>query len=113
VALRRSGGETTLIVERFTGGVSLGALALVVIGAACALARHLMPVVWRAGHWLVLVAFALGFVHSMLIGSETRIEPMTIFYAAGGAAALAVLVWRLTRGVYASARDGRAKSPAR
>jgi DMSO/TMAO reductase YedYZ heme-binding membrane subunit len=80
--------------------VTLGivALALVLIAAACAGARRVMGSIWKAGHWAVLVAFGLGFTHSFLIGSESRIEPMILFYALSGAATVVALARRFTVG---------------
>lgn len=84
--------------------ITLGIVALVFVvsGVASAAARRLVNGIWRLAHWLVVVAFGLGFVHSLLIGSESRIEPMTIFYAGCGTATLAALGWRLTATRYSS-----------
>ena len=77
--------------------ITLGIVAAALVGAAVvfAIVRRLMPRAWRFGHWAVTLAFVLAFVHSLLIGSESRIEPMTSFYVAAGTVALAVLLGRL------------------
>jgi uncharacterized membrane protein YkvI len=77
--------------------ITLGIIAavLVVIAVFCASARRLWRRVWRLGHWAVIPAFALASVHSLLIGSESRIEPMTILYMGGIVIALLVMVWRV------------------
>jgi predicted ferric reductase len=76
--------------------IGLAALVLVAIGAVCAAARRRIRRIWRVGHWAVFVAFGLGFIHSLLIGSESRITPMLAFYAVSGAATTAALARRLT-----------------
>jgi DMSO/TMAO reductase YedYZ heme-binding membrane subunit len=59
--------------------VGLAALVLVVIGAISAAARWRMRRIWRVGHWAVFVAFGLGFIHSLLIGSESGSRPCSPF----------------------------------
>ena len=77
--------------------ITLGIVAavLVMFAAFFAGARRLWMRAWRLGHWAVIPAFALASVHSLLIGSESRIEPMTILYTGGIVIALLVIVWRL------------------
>jgi hypothetical protein len=77
--------------------ITLGIIAavLVVLAAFCASTRRLWTRAWRLGHWAVIPAFALASVHSLSIGSESRIAPMTILYMGGIVIACLVMVWRV------------------
>jgi iron(III) transport system substrate-binding protein len=53
-----------------------GALVLVVIAVSAAVLRARLSTHWRSLHRLAPAAFALAFIHSILIGSEARVGPM-------------------------------------
>ena len=62
--------------------VALGVIALwlLIIATVCAVIRNRLPIVWKWGHRMMLVVFALGFMHSYLIGSEARSGGMLYLY---------------------------------
>jgi predicted ferric reductase len=96
-----------LLVPKFDQGfytafVSLGAIAfwilLAVIVAGVLRARG--GEVWRWVHRASLVVFALGFLHGITIGTETRFGLMKYVYAfiaLSLATALASWIWQLVR----------------
>jgi predicted ferric reductase len=102
VSIRTNHFASQYLTPTFSEGyyrsvITLGILAasLVVIGVASALARRALRSGWKFGHWLLLVAYGLVFVHSILIGSESRISPVSGMYVAMAALALGALIWRL------------------
>ena len=80
-----------LLVPDFTNGfysavVSLGLVALVMmlIGVAAGLLRHKIGKGWLWVHRLLLIMLVLVFLHSILIGSETRTLAWLLFYILQG-----------------------------
>ena len=106
VSMRTNHLALHFLVPTFTDGyyrmiITLGWLGgvLVVLGMLNAGLRRRIGRLWRFGHWLMTPAFVLVVVHSWLIGSESRIVPMNVFYGlmlAGICWALAVRI-TLTR----------------
>jgi len=75
----------------YTSSISLGVLGLLLFGLASAIymLRQKRERLFRWGHRCVIVACILVFVHSYLIGSETRSILMSTFYL-GSAGLLSV-----------------------
>ncbi len=83
-----------LLGHYFQKIVALGVIALwlLIIAVAFSAIRNRLPIVWKWGHQLMLAVFALGFVHSYLIGSEARAGGMLyLYYAMGASSIIAVL----------------------
>lgn len=80
--------------------VSLGALALglLLVAALCAVFRRYLGRIWKWGHWLALPAFALVCLHSLSIGSESRLLGMIGVYGLTLLATLTMLAGRFLRG---------------
>jgi sulfoxide reductase heme-binding subunit YedZ len=67
---------------------------LIIAGAIAAFQRKRLQRLWRWGHRLSLPAFALIFVHSILVGSESRVGAMPYFYVAMLVSLLAAVFFR-------------------
>ena len=78
--------------------ISLGIVAvlLVAVGFCAALARRALRRHWRLGHRVLLVAFVLAFIHSISIGSESRVSPISVLYAVMGLLALGAVIRRVS-----------------
>lgn len=79
--------------------VGLFGAVLLLAGVCVGLTRRRIGSFWRFGHWIVIPAFILGVIHSLLIGSESRISPMTVLYGLMGVtvAAAAAIRFGLVR----------------
>lgn len=77
--------------------VSLGgvAFALILVAVSCALLRRFWPKLWKLGHWLALPAFILVCIHSLSIGSESRLAGMIGVYGITLLLASGLLLFRL------------------
>lgn len=102
VSIRNGYFAYKLLLPNFFGSyypkiVALGivALWLLIMAAVFAAVRNKLPVVWKWAHRLMLAVFALGFVHSYLIGSEARAGGMLYLYYLMGALSIIALVVRL------------------
>jgi len=89
VSVRHGSLSLSVLVPNFTSGfytssVSLGVLGLLLFGLASAvyMFRQNRERLFRWGHRCVIAACLLVFVHSYLIGSETRSALMGAFYLA-------------------------------
>lgn len=87
-ALRTQHAAWDLLVPTFVQGfyktnISFGAIAfwLLLLALVAGLFRLRRTAVWSWVHRTVLVVFALGFLHGISIGSETRFGLMTYVYA--------------------------------
>lgn len=97
VSVRHGALSLGVLVPNFTSGfytssVSLGVLGLLLFGLASAVYvfRQNRERLFRWGHRCVIAACLLVFVHSYLIGSETRSALMGAFYLASVAMLLVV-----------------------
>lgn len=104
VSLRSGHFASHLLWPDFLGGFYNFAVALGVIGlwsvmlvAISGYKRKSSPRkgFWRLAHKLSVVAFLLVFLHSFLIGTESRIGIMFYFYVGMAAVLLCVLLHRL------------------
>lgn len=59
---------------------------------------------WRRLHWLMLVGFVLAYLHSLLVGSETRAGAMVYVYAAYAIAVLSTLAVRIRSAMASSSQ---------
>ena len=105
VGIRTQHFPVQYITPTFSSGyyrmiITLGMFAamLLIVAFTFGLIRRVVPRIWRYVHWLAVPAYALAFVHSLLIGSESRIAPMTLLYAAMAGMVALALIWR-ARGV--------------
>lgn len=112
VAIRTHHMPWQFVLPSFTEGYYLTSVSLGIVGffllvaavMAALLRRHLPARGWRWVHRFGLVATVLGFIHSLSIGSESRIVPMMLVYWGLGALIGSSLVLRL-----AALREGTAR----
>ncbi|MGQ0621521.1 MAG: hypothetical protein ACT4QA_16635 [Panacagrimonas sp.] len=103
VAIRTHHMPWHFVLPSFTEGYYLTSVSLGIVGfvlliaavTAALLRRHLPVRGWRWVHRFGLVATVLGFIHSLSIGSESRIVPMMLVYWGLGALIVSSLVLRL------------------
>lgn len=87
--------------------VGIGTLAFYgALGAVVTtyLRRWMGPRVWRALHQASLIAFALGLVHGYLLGPDTALPAVRVFYYVAGWSTALLLVYRMVGGILHRAR---------
>ncbi|MBY8876234.1 ferric reductase-like transmembrane domain-containing protein [Actinacidiphila acidipaludis] len=80
--------------------VGLGAVALdllLAVGITSAFRRRIGHRMWKAVHWSAYAAWPVALFHAAGTGTDTRLTPQLLLYAACVAAVLGAVWWRLAR----------------
>jgi sulfoxide reductase heme-binding subunit YedZ len=94
--------------------VGLGAIALdllLAVAVTSALRHRLGRRRWKAVHWLAYGAWPVALFHAVGTGTDTRLGPQLLLYAACLATVLAAVGWRIARTTGGAARRARVWGP--